>query len=423
MEQLTLAAGGQVAGTVTMPGSKSLSNRALLLSAFCNGTTRLHNLLDADDIRHMRSAFMALAIKSEEQSGVVSVTGPWQPQQPDQAIFLGNAGTAMRPLTAALAMTPGVFELTGEPRMYERPIGDLVDALRQLGASIDYLGELGYPPLRIHGQRLGGGQVTVRGDLSSQFLSALLMAAPLCQGEVVIRVDGELVSKPYVALTIGLMAAFGVQVAQPDARTFVIAGDAAYQSPGEYFVEGDASSASYFAAAGAIAGDVTIKGLFKGMLQGDVDFIDALEAMGAEVTWGEHQVRVRKAALSGIDIDANAIPDAAMTLATTALFARGETRIRNIYNWRLKETDRLAAMANELAKVGAEVEEGEDFLRVSAPQPLRHGVIDTYNDHRMAMCFALLALGDAGVTIRDPGCTAKTFPTFFSRFGEIRKEI
>lgn len=421
MELLQLTAGGSVSGTLAMPGSKSLSNRALLLGAFCQVPTTLSNVLDADDIRHMRSAFKALGVAVSEQGDDLVVAGPWQPQSPVGAIFLGNAGTAMRPLTAALALTPGTFELTGEPRMYERPIGDLVDALRQLGADIQYLGEEGYPPLKINGKKLAGGTLSVRGDLSSQFLSALLMAAPLCEGDVTIKVDGELVSKPYVELTLGLMAQFGVKALRPDEQTFVITKDSQYHSPGHYYVEGDASSASYFAAAGAIGGDVTIKGLFKGMLQGDVDFVDALEQMGAVVEWGEHQVRVRKGELKGIDIDANAIPDAAMTLATTALFAQGETVIRNIYNWRLKETDRLHAMATELKKVGAEVEEGRDYIRVSRGQAIQYAEIDTYNDHRMAMCFALLALGQSPMGIRDPKCTAKTFPDFFERFGAIRQ--
>ncbi|MED5525539.1 3-phosphoshikimate 1-carboxyvinyltransferase [Gallaecimonas pentaromativorans] len=423
MELLTLAAGGTVAGTLSMPGSKSLSNRALLLSAFCAAPTALSNVLDADDIRHMRGAFKALGVAVAEQGESLVVQGPWQPGTPAEPIFLGNAGTAMRPLTAALALTPGTFELVGEPRMYERPIGDLVDALRQLGADIRYLGEEGYPPLKINGKKLAGGTLSVKGDLSSQFLSALLMAAPLCEGDVTIKVDGELVSKPYVELTLGLMAIFGVTAERPDDQTFVIKGACQYQSPGNYYVEGDASSASYFAAAGAIGGDVTIKGLFKGMLQGDVDFVDALEQMGAKVQWGEHQVRVQKGELKGIDIDANAIPDAAMTLATTALFAEGQTVIRNIYNWRLKETDRLHAMATELKKVGAEVEEGQDFIKVSRGKAIRYAEIDTYNDHRMAMCFALLALGNSTMGIRDPKCTAKTFPDFFARFAAIRKGI
>ncbi|WP_192954642.1 3-phosphoshikimate 1-carboxyvinyltransferase [Gallaecimonas mangrovi] len=421
MELLKLAAGGAVAGTLAMPGSKSLSNRALLLSAFCREPTLLSNVLDADDIRYMRGAFKALGVAVEDKGERLSVTGPWQPKSPSEAIFLGNAGTAMRPLTAALALTPGTYQLTGEPRMYERPIGDLVDALRQLGAQIDYLGEEGYPPLNIQGKKLAGGVVNVRGDLSSQFLSALLMAAPLCEGDVTLKVEGELVSKPYVELTLGLMAVFGVKAERPDVNTFVIKAGSQYQSPGQYYVEGDASSASYFAAAGAIAGDVTIKGLFKGMLQGDVDFIDALEDMGAEVEWGDHQVRIKKAALKGIDIDANAIPDAAMTLATTALFAEGQTVIRNIYNWRLKETDRLHAMATELKKVGAEVEEGEDYIKVSRGSAIQYAEIATYNDHRMAMCFALLALGESPMGILDPKCTAKTFPDFFNRFAAIRQ--
>ncbi|WP_341503763.1 3-phosphoshikimate 1-carboxyvinyltransferase [Gallaecimonas sp. GXIMD4217] len=419
MQKLTLDPRSDARGELAVPGSKSLSNRALLLAAMADGQTRLDNLLDADDIRHMRHALGALGMPVAVEGEQALVSGPWRPQSPSQPLFLGNAGTAMRPLAAALALTPGEYELTGEPRMYERPIGDLVEALRQLGADIHYLGEQGYPPLRIHGKRLKGGLVRVSGALSSQFLSALLMAAPLCEGEVTIEVTGELVSKPYVALTLGLMALFGVEVARPSEARFVIPAGSAYRSPGRYLVEGDASSASYFLAAGAIAGEVRLKGIYQGMLQGDVAFAEALAAMGAEVSWEEDAVTVKKGRLKGIDIDANAIPDAAMTLATTALFAEGDTVIRNIYNWRLKETDRLAAMAAELAKVGAEVEEGRDFIRIRPPKVLRHGEIETYNDHRMAMCFALCAFGEAGITILDPDCTHKTFPDFFERFEAI----
>ena len=332
-------------------------------------------------------------------------------------LFLGNAGTAMRPLCAALAASNVDTVLTGEPRMEERPIGDLVDALREADADVTYLKNEGYPPLQIKGKTLNGGEMSVDGSVSSQFLTALLMAAPLFSGDVTIRIKGELVSKPYIDITLDTMAKFGVTVKNDNYQTFTISGDAKYIAPGKFMVEGDASSASYFLAAGAIkGGTVRVTGIGQNSIQGDIRFADVLEAMGATVVWNDEYVEITGAPLKGVNMDMNHIPDAAMTIATTALFAEGPTTMTNIYNWRVKETDRLAAMATELQKLGAKVEEGHDYIKVWPTDSLKHAEIDTYNDHRIAMCFSLVALSDTPVTINDPGCTRKTFPDYFTRF-------
>lgn len=410
-----------IEGDVTLPGSKSLSNRILLLAALARGETRISNLLDSDDVRHMLNALSALGVSvtlSDDRTRCV-VQGRSGPLNADQALtlFLGNAGTAMRPLAAALAASQGEFDLTGEPRMAERPIGDLVDALRACGASIEYLGQEGFPPLRIHGHGLQGGRIRIRGSISSQFLTAMLMAAPLCRDDLEITVEGELVSKPYIHITLDVMKRFGVSVENHDYQRFVIAAGQQYVAPGDIMVEGDASSASYFLAAAAIAGGtVRVHGTGTASVQGDARFADVLAQMGAKVVWGDTWIEVSRGELHGIDVDLNHIPDAAMTIATTALFAKGPTVIRNIYNWRVKETDRLAAMATELRKVGADVEEGNDYIAIHPPAVIQPATIDTYNDHRMAMCFSLAAFGDSPIVINDPGCTAKTFPTYFELF-------
>ncbi len=335
-------------------------------------------------------------------------------------LFLGNAGTAMRPLCAALAASKVDCVLTGEPRMEERPIGDLVDGLREANADISYLKNDGFPPLQIKGKTLLGGEMSVDGSVSSQFLTALLMAAPLFAGDVTIRIKGELVSKPYIDITLDTMAKFGVSVENDNYQTFTISGDAKYVAPGKFMVEGDASSASYFLAAGAIkGGTVRVTGIGQHSIQGDIRFADVLEAMGAKVVWNDEYVEVTGAPLKGVSMDMNHIPDAAMTIATTALFAEGPTTMTNIYNWRVKETDRLAAMATELQKLGAKVEEGHDSIKVWPTASLKHAEIDTYNDHRIAMCFSLVALSDTPVTINDPGCTRKTFPDYFTRFATL----
>lgn len=422
-DSLTLQPIARVDGTVNLPGSKSVSNRALLLAALAKGTTRLTNLLDSDDVKHMLNALKALGVNytlSADRT-VCEVTGNAGPLQATQPLelFLGNAGTAMRPLAAALCLGEQSVVLTGEPRMKERPIGHLVDALRQGGASIDYLEQTDYPPLRLKGG-FTGGNVSVDGSVSSQFLTALLMTAPLAQQDTTISIKGDLVSKPYIDITLHLMRRFGVEVDNQNYQRFVIKGQQQYHSPGDYLVEGDASSASYFLAAAAIkGGTVRVTGIGRNSVQGDIRFADVLEKMGAVIEWGDDYIACTRGALNGIDMDMNHIPDAAMTIATTALFAQGTTLMRNIYNWRVKETDRLAAMTTELRKVGAEVEEGHDFIRVTPPAQLQHADIGTYNDHRMAMCFSLVALSDTPVTILDPGCTAKTFPDYFQQLAKI----
>ncbi|WP_166423855.1 3-phosphoshikimate 1-carboxyvinyltransferase [Paraglaciecola sp. 20A4] len=413
-----------IAGTVNVPGSKSLSNRALLLAAIAKGETHLTNLLDSDDIRHMLKALSQLGVNyrlSDDKTQCwVKGLGQAFTVSKLETLFLGNAGTAMRPLCAVLATSEGEFELTGEPRMEERPIGALVDSLRQAGADITYLKNEGYPPLKIQGAALNGGKISVEGTVSSQFLTALLMAAPLFQNDSEINIVGELVSKPYIDITLNTMAQFGVAVENNNYQRFNVKGNQQYQAAGDFLVEGDASSASYFLAAGAIkGGTVRVTGVGKKSIQGDIRFADVLEKMGAKITWGDDYIEVEGAPLVAVDMDMNHIPDAAMTIATTALFAKGTTSIRNIYNWRVKETDRLAAMACELRKVGAEVIEGHDYITITPPTQIIEAAIDTYDDHRVAMCFSLVALSDTPVTINDPDCTAKTFPDYFARLKQI----
>lgn len=423
MESLTLQPIARVDGAINLPGSKSVSNRALLLAALACGKTVLTNLLDSDDVRHMLNALSALGINytlSADRTRC-DITGNGGPLRAPGALelFLGNAGTAMRPLAAALCLGQNEIVLTGEPRMKERPIGHLVDSLRQGGANIDYLEQENYPPLRLRGGFIGG-DIEVDGSVSSQFLTALLMTAPLAPKDTIIRVKGELVSKPYIDITLNLMKTFGVEIANHHYQQFVVKGGQQYHSPGRYLVEGDASSASYFLAAGAIkGGTVKVTGIGRKSMQGDIRFADVLEKMGATITWGDDFIACTRGELHAIDMDMNHIPDAAMTIATTALFAKGTTTLRNIYNWRVKETDRLFAMATELRKVGAEVEEGHDYIRITPPAKLQHADIGTYNDHRMAMCFSLVALSDTPVTILDPKCTAKTFPDYFEQLARI----
>ncbi|WP_318497467.1 3-phosphoshikimate 1-carboxyvinyltransferase [Photobacterium leiognathi] len=426
MESITLQPIAKINGEVNLPGSKSVSNRALLLAALAKGTTRLTNLLDSDDICHMLNGLKLLGVNYQlsDDKSVCEVQGLGHAFSPEQALelYLGNAGTAMRPLAAALCLGGGEFVLTGEPRMKERPIGHLVDALRSAGADIEYLENENYPPLKIKGTGLKGGEVEIDGSISSQFLTAFLMAAPLAKADTVIRIKGNLVSKPYIDITLHIMAQFGVEVENRDYQEFVVKGNQSYVSPGDFLVEGDASSASYFLAAAAIkGGEVKVTGIGKKSIQGDVQFADALAAMGAEIEWGDDYVISRCGELTAVDMDFNHIPDAAMTIATTALFAKGTTSIRNVYNWRVKETDRLSAMATELRKVGAEVEEGEDYITIVPPSNLQHAAIDTYDDHRMAMCFSLVALSDTPVTINDPKCTSKTFPDYFDKLSALSR--
>jgi len=418
MDSIELKPLGRASGRVRLPGSKSISNRVLLLAALAQGETEIGGLLDADDTRVMQVALAKLGVHSGENR-ILGVGGPFPVKKAE--LFLGNAGTAFRPLTAALALSNGDYRLSGVPRMHERPIADLVDALHGIGARIDYLGNVGFPPLHIKPAKVVPSIVRVKGDVSSQFLSALLMALPLAGVASRIAVEGELVSKPYVEITLESMRRFGIEVSRNGWSSFEIPGQT-YASPGRITVEGDASSASYFLAAGAIAGGpVRVEGVGRESIQGDVRFTDVLERMGANVLFGEDAIEVSnpRRTLKAIDLDLNHIPDAAMTAAVLALFADGPSRLRNIANWRVKETDRLAAMATELRKLGAEVEEGADFLGIT-PRPIRGGVkIDTYDDHRMAMCFSLVALAGVPVTINNPACVAKTFPGYFEAFQSI----
>lgn len=424
MNTLTLKPIFKVDGEINLPGSKSLSNRALLLAALAQGTTRITNLLECDDTRHMLNALKQLGIKytlseNKTECTIIGNAGAIHSTNLEE-LFLGNAGTAMRPLCAALCLGTGSYFLTGEPRMKERPIGHLVDALREAGAKITYEENEGYPPLLIEANGLSGGYVNIDGAISSQFLTALLLAAPMAKEDMTISIMGELVSKPYIDITLHIMKEFGVTVHNDNYQTFTVKGGQAYKAVKTFMVEGDASSASYFLAAAAIkGGTVKVTGIGRKSIQGDIRFVDVLEKMGAVVEWGDDFVSVTKGELHAIDMDFNHIPDAAMTIATTALFAQGTTILRNIYNWRVKETDRLFAMATELRKVGAEVEEGEDYLKITPPKALKHAAIDTYDDHRMAMCFSLLALDPVSVTINEPECTAKTFPTYFEVFESI----
>ena len=424
-------------GCVQLPGSKSISNRVLLLAALSHGTTVLHDLLDSDDTRVMLDALHTLGCTitpgqvTPGQPLHITGLGGALPADAAATLFLGNAGTAMRPLTAALAVLGGQFEMTGIARMYERPIGDLVDALRQLGCQIDYLGTPGYPPLKIGHPDFAAhlaAPIRVRGDVSSQFLTSLLMALPLLAQEqaITIDVEGELISKPYIHITLELLARFGIRVENHGWQRFVIPAGSRYQSPGAIHVEADASSASYFIALGAIAtGDngqksIKIEGVGLDSIQGDIRFAEAAQAMGAVVTGGPNWLQVQRGAwpLKAIDLDCNHIPDAAMTLAAMALYANGTTTLRNIASWRVKETDRIAAMACELRKLGATVEEGADYIRITPPasvQDWQAASIHTYDDHRVAMCFSLAAFNPAGLPVRieDPQCVAKTFPDYF----------
>jgi 3-phosphoshikimate 1-carboxyvinyltransferase len=431
MEFLDLNPATRAQGQVQLPGSKSISNRTLLLAALASGTTEIRDLLKSDDTDRMLEALRSLGVGVTQTADndyiIVGTGGSFPVKETD--LFLGNAGTAFRPLTAALALSGGTYTLHGVERMHERPIGDLVDALRQIGADISYLKQDGFPPLLIKpAQIVAQGTIKIRGDVSSQFLTALLMALPLIgaeQGkETQIELVSELISKPYIEITLKLMAQFGVNVARDGWERFTVPAATDYTSPGTLFVEGDASSASYFLAAGALGGGpLRVQGVGASSIQGDVAFADALEAIGVTITKGENWIEASAPnglPLKAFDRDFNHIPDAAMTLAVVALFCDGPSRLTNIASWRVKETDRIAAMATELRKLGAIVEEGEDWLRITPVEHLiPNAAIDTYDDHRMAMCFSLATFGGVPVRINDPKCTAKTFPTYFEVFGSV----
>jgi len=420
---LDLPPAARLAGTMRLPGSKSISNRALLLAALSRGDTVLEHLLESDDTAVMLGALTALGVEwrkdAKHAHRVRGCGGNFPVERAD--LFLGLSGLSLRTLAAAVAMGDGHYRLDGVARMRERPVRDLVDALRPLGADIRYQMQDGYPPLLI-GPRLdvGTDRVRIRGDVSSQFLTGLLQALPLLHREVGVDVEGELISVPYIDITLDLMRRFGVDVERDGARHFRVRAGARYESPGRFHVEGDASSASYFLAAGALGGPVRVEGVGRTSVQGDVAFADVLASMGAQVTRGDDWIEARTGgALAGMDLDCKLIPDAAMTAAVVALFARGVTTLRNIGSWRVKETDRIDAMARELSKLGAAVEQGPDWLRISPPQALRPATIDTYDDHRMAMCFSLATLGGVAMRINDPDCVRKTFPGYFAEFARL----
>ena len=415
-DNITLSPIRKISGEVILPGSKSLSNRILLLSMLAEGQTEIQNLLDSDDIRRMVEALETLGIEFEENRAKnrISVSGTAGIIPVSEAtLMLGNAGTAIRPLTAAMTLGHGRFVLDGVARMRERPIIDLVKGLTQLGANLHCLNGTDCPPVEVIADGLPGGKTRLSGAISSQYLTAILLVAPYAKKDVEIEITDKLVSVPYVEMTLRLMQRFGVSVNHTNFQSFHIPRQN-YQSPGSIFVEGDASSASYFLAGAAITkGTVTVKGCGTESMQGDARFAEVLEKMGALVEWGPNQVKLTGAALNGIDVDMNQMPDAAMTLAVAALFASGPTAIRNIYNWRVKETERLQAVSTELRKLGAEVEEGYDYLVIQPPKQIKEVSIDTYDDHRMAMAFSLAACGESPMTINNPGCVSKTFPDYF----------
>jgi 3-phosphoshikimate 1-carboxyvinyltransferase len=431
-EHLDISPVARMEGVIRLPGSKSISNRILLLSALAKGTTTIVDLLDSDDTKVMLDALRALGVQWEKIAGnhiVHGIDGVLPVPKAD--LFMGNAGTAIRPLTAALAVIGGDYTLHGVPRMHERPIGDLVDALNDIGAKIDYTGVPGFPPLHIHTGQITAQRLKVAGNVSSQFLTAILMSAPLLAKDHAVTIDvlGDLISKPYIEITLNLMRRFGVAVEQDGWASFTVQPGQRYTSPDIIHVEGDASSASYFLAAGAIAGGpVRVEGVGRNSIQGDVRFAEALELMGATITRGDNWIEAKSnGVLKAIDADFNHIPDAAMTIAVAALFADGPCTLRNIASWRVKETDRIAAMATELRKVGAQVEEGPDYIRVTPPEQILQATIDTYDDHRMAMCFSLATLDGKvqrgnQMRINDPKCVAKTFPEYFVAFHSIAQE-
>jgi len=424
MKSLQLAPVRHIEGQVNLPGSKSLSNRALLLAALAAGDTHLQNLLHSEDTARMLDALAQLKVGVERHSETTDYTvhglGQLFSPKNDSTFMLGNAGTAIRPLTSMLSLCAGSFVVDGDQYMRERPIDHLVDALRQLGAEIDYLDKQGCPPIKLQGGRIHGGRVSIKGNISSQYLTALLMSLPLAQKDSTIDVIGEQVSKPYLDITLDIMRQFGVIAHHDNYQVFHVAGNQQYQSPGNYLIEGDASSASYFFAAAAIkGGTVRVNGLGRNSVQGDIAFLDVVEQMGARVNRQDSWIEVSAGPLQAIDLDLNHIPDAAMTVAMLALFANGTSRIRNIYNWRVKETDRMTAMATELRKLGADIQTGDDYIVITPPAKILPASIDTYGDHRMAMCFSLAALGPSPITINNPDCVAKTFPDYFEAFAAI----
>ena len=409
-------------GNVTLPGSKSISNRILLLSMLAEGKTEIQNLLDSEDVRFMLNGMKKLGIllNEDRKKKLFYVSGTSGKIPVNKAnLMLGNAGTAIRPLTAAVTLGKGEFLLDGIPRMRKRPIIDLVKGLRQLGANLNCIRGNDCPPIKVKAEGLFGGVAKLSGAISSQYLTSILLVSPYAKKEVQIQIIDKLVSKPYVDMTINLMKKFGVSVIHNNYKTFKIPKQV-YLSPGKVFVEGDASSASYFLAGAAIKkGTIVVNGCGNESIQGDIRFANILEKMGAKVKWDNQKIILTGSSLRGIDVDMNKMPDAAMTLAVTAMFASGKTAIRNIYNWRFKETERLGAVCRELQKLGARVEKGKDFLIIEPPKKIKEASIDTYDDHRMAMAFSLAACGNSSITINNPDCVKKTFPNYFKVFAGL----
>ncbi|MEW9823896.1 MAG: 3-phosphoshikimate 1-carboxyvinyltransferase [Candidatus Symbiodolus clandestinus] len=426
---LTLAPRHQVAGVVTVPGSKSLANRALLLAALAHGTSEIRNLPLSDDVSYLLRALRTLGVtyyqnKAQKHCQIVGCGGQFPATGSGKALFLGNAGTALRPLTAILSLdnrhtTAVNWVITGEPRMQARPIAPLVEALQQGGAVIKYCATLGYPPLQLQGG-FRGGRIRITGRQSSQFLSALLMVAPLAEQQTVIEVDGPLISQPYVAMTLQMMRHFGVKVDDQEQRWFAIPGRQHYRACSNLAIEGDAATASYFLAAAAIQkGTIRINGIGQESQQGEKEFAAILQRMGAQIRWGNNYLECQGNRLVGIEVDMGNQPDSAMTLAIVALFAQGATTIRNIYHWRFKESDRLTAMVTGLTQVGAKVEMGVDFIHIQPPIKFKPALINTYQDHRLVMCFSLVTLAGVPVTLSDPNCVSKSFPHYFSEFERV----
>ncbi|QJC36989.1 3-phosphoshikimate 1-carboxyvinyltransferase [Enterobacteriaceae endosymbiont of Donacia vulgaris] len=422
---LTLKPIHKIKGSISLPGSKSISNRVLLLSALAKGNTKLSNLLNSDDIYHMLNALKKLNIKfilskNKTECLIIGNNGILKSKKKIK-LFLGNAGTVIRPLTAVLSLNNKCdIILTGEPRMKERPIKHLVDSLRAGGAIINYLEKQNFPPIQIKGGFQGTNILEIKGSISSQFLTSLLIISPLIKQDTLINITNNLVSKPYIDITIKLMKIFGIHVDNYNYQQFKISGQQNYISPGEYIIEGDASSASYFLSAAAIkGGTVKINNINKNSIQGDIKYVNILQKMGARINYGKNYISCTKNSLNSINMDFNDIPDVAMTIAVTSLFSKGITTIKNIYNWRVKETDRLTAMSNELKKTGAKIITGYDYIIISPPKHIKKVIIETYNDHRIAMCFSLLALSNNSVSIINPNCTSKTYPNFFKDFKKI----
>jgi 3-phosphoshikimate 1-carboxyvinyltransferase len=423
MEKLLLKQVKRINGEISLPGSKSISNRALLMSALGSGKLTLTNLLESNDVDRMCEALqqLGLDLSRDLENRTASLTGCGGPlPNGDFDLYLENAGTAVRSMTAAVCLSEGNYRIDGNARMRERPIKHLTDALTPLGADITYEKAPDCPPLQIKANGLQGGITKVDGSVSSQYLTALLIAAPYAKEDVKVDIIGDLTSKPYIDMTINLMEKYGVHVENNNFQSFSIKAGQKYSNPETFFIEGDASTASYFLGAAAINGHAKVTGCGKNSIQGEAGFASVMEMMGAEVNYGENFIEVRSnGKLKGIDIDMNTMTDTGMTLAVVAMFAEGKTAIRNIYNWRVKETERIKAVAAELRKAGADVEEGHDFIIITPPEKIHSAEIETYDDHRMAMAFSLLSMGSDDITILDPGCTSKTFPTYFDVWNSV----